>query len=201
MKPSSGELNWVRRIKLCQELAIRPSRWLVKRRCRQLNVRLTVDDLAPGRSYVIAANHQSRLDPFMITAALPLPLWNRLIPFRFFAHNGLFWPPLRQILLGLGCFPARSHSRYPSGLEFAAGAMKLGETVFIFPEGTRSRPGQRPARRGVAALAEMPGVMIIPAHVNWYRGGWRRRFDLTIGSPFSAAGLSAEAIMERIYSL
>ncbi|MCQ5167831.1 1-acyl-sn-glycerol-3-phosphate acyltransferase, partial [Roseburia hominis] len=47
-------------------------------------------------------------------------------------------------------------------LDNAAGALQQGQTLVIFPEGTRTQPGQAPAfHRGAAAIA-LRGAKILP---------------------------------------
>lgn len=165
-------------------------------------IQLEPGDLRPGSCYVIASNHQSMFDPFIICSALPLPLWLRLRSFRFFAHNGLFESLLtRYTMLALGSFPASSHSRYAYGIEAAVTFLSHGQTVVIFPQGRRMDERGR-ARSGVKVLADLPNVAVIPARVEWQRHGrWRRSFRLTIGKPIKERGLSAEQILNRIYEL
>ncbi|HSX01612.1 MAG TPA: lysophospholipid acyltransferase family protein [Candidatus Saccharimonas sp.] len=159
-------------------------------------------DLKPGVSYVIAANHESIIDPFVICSVLSPALWRRLRSFRFFAYNGLFRPYwLRMALLALGCFPAREHQRYVYGLDAAASFIARGQTVVIFPQGKRTL-GRGRAHRGVEVLARMANVRVIPAHIEWQKlGKWRRGFRLTIGQPLDGRARSADQLLDAIYGL
>jgi 1-acyl-sn-glycerol-3-phosphate acyltransferase len=163
-------------------------------------VRLKPGDLKPGYRYVIAANHQSRVDPFLICGALPSSAWRRLQPLRFFAYNGLmrYWP-LRWALLGLGCFPTKPLGRLPYGLAAAQGFLAAGQSIFIFPEGKRSLPGEERVHHGVEVLATDPNVRVIPVHLQWQKG-WRRSYQLTVGRPLPPSP-TAEEVYDAIYRL
>ncbi len=167
----------------------------------RIRVELGPTDLRPEMRYVIAANHQSMVDPFVICSVLPRVLWRELEPFRFFGHNGLFESPLlAQVLLGLGTFPAREHDRYAYGIEAARVFLDHEQTVIIFPQGRRMRD-KGEARRGIQVLAELPRVAVIPARIEWRRRNGRPSFGLTIGKPFDGHGQSAQQILDRIYKL
>lgn len=76
-----------------------------------------------------------------------------------------------------------------------------GHTVYICPEGGLTRRGDRPVRPGVAALARIENVMIIPAHIEWkLYGRWSRTFRVGIGKPFDASRMTADQIMNRVYA-
>lgn len=180
--------------------------WIVRSGLRLVPHNVTVEfepgDLKPGFRYVLAANHQSMADPFIICSMLPYPIWSRLRTFRFFAHNGLFEPPfLRHALLLLGSFPASNHRRYASGIYAAVNFLSHGQTVVIFPQGRRMAEKGK-ARSGVKVLAGLPNVAVIPARIEWQRQGrWRRSFRLVVGRPMYEARLSAQQILNRIYQL
>ena len=158
-------------------------------------------DLRSGSKYVIASNHQSVIDPFLICSQIPFLVWQRIVTLRFFLANYIFDKKvIRPLAISLGCFPAKPHSDYPSGLDFAIQQLNAGRSVLIFPEGRRTVRGDTPIRYGVQVLAREPGVMIIPMHVEWSRGKWGRRFAFGIGKPFDGSNLSPDDIMERVYA-
>ena len=84
--------------------------------------------------------------------------------------------------------------------------LNSGHRVMIFPEGTRTAPGER-GRYGIggAILAEKSGVPVIPiAHNAGYF--WRRRdinkypgiIDVVIGEPISTSGRHAKEIIRDV---
>ena len=150
---------------------------------------------------MIAANHQSMFDPFVICSALPLRFFPHLAPFRYFAHNALFDKILRPFLFSFGAFPASRNNYYIYGLEAAKTFLSQHQTVMIFPEGRRVPVSTRP-RSGVEVLAKNPNVEIIPVHLQWQKNKWGlRSYQLTVGHPLKEKGLSARQIMNRVYKL
>jgi 1-acyl-sn-glycerol-3-phosphate acyltransferase len=195
-------VRFVRLVNIAQTCAYWLSRGLLQGFPHKTTLLLQPEDLQPGGTYVIAANHQSMADPFAISAALPVSFFSRLGPFRYFTHNGLFDKVLRPILLILGCFPASPNGRYIHGLEAAKLFLSRGQTVVIFPEGRRVVSATRP-RSGVEVLAHDPAVVIIPARIQWYKHkGGGRSYRLMIGRPLRHSHkLSAQQILNRIYKL
>ncbi len=192
----------MRCIRLSQNIAVRCIRLYIRLTAHQTNVQLRVGDLVAGSTYIIASNHQTRLDPFIIAAELPEAVWRQLRPLRFFAYNDLFrsWP-LRLLLLALGCFPAKPHNHYSSGVAAAEAMLQQYQTVVIFPEGKRvASKGQ--ARPGVAALAQQPNVRLLPVHLQWHLTRWgRKSYRMVIGRPLDASKLPADQILSHIYHL
>jgi 1-acyl-sn-glycerol-3-phosphate acyltransferase len=182
------------------------SYWLCRGLSRPLrshrNITIQPNDVESGKVYVVASNHQSRIDPFVTLCNLPFGAWKRLGAFRFFAYNGLIDVPLLgPFLLGFGSFPTRPHHKHPHGLEYAINQLSRGRSIHIFPEGRRSLPGEYAAHRGVAELAKQPNVMIIPAHIQWHGKNLWHGFDIGIGKPFDGSKMSAQEILDRIYSV
>ena len=56
----------------------------------------------PKGGFVLACNHVSSLDPWV----LGMPLWPKRF-LRFMAKSELYWPPLTLVLNGVGAFPVR----------------------------------------------------------------------------------------------
>ncbi len=137
---------------------------------------------------IVASNHRSFLDPFVIGALLP---WRRQIQFvakvELFENKWQGW-----ILSRLGAFPIRRGRSDETAMETAALAIERGGTVVIFPEGTRIRKGSlaRP-KRGVGRLALETGAPVLPVAVTGsehVRRGWRirpRKVRLRAGTPMT----------------
>ena len=68
----------------------------------------------PQGGFVLACNHISSLDPWV----LGMPLWPRRF-LRFMAKSELYWPPLKYVLNGVGAFPVRRGQRDVQAIETA----------------------------------------------------------------------------------
>lgn len=164
-------------------------------------IQLKRKDFRPGIRYVIASNHQSHWDAFMLFIALYRSETHRMLPFRAITSNHFFKNPVTCFLaLNVGCFPAKANAELPYGIPFSIFALNQNHTVYICPEGGLGGRGERDIRPGVAVLAHEPNVMVVPAHIEWRRGWPWRTFKLGIGKPFDASAMSAEEIMDRVYA-
>jgi 1-acyl-sn-glycerol-3-phosphate acyltransferase len=127
----------------------------------------------PSGPVILAANHRSFLDPFVIATCLRRPIY-------FVAKRELFEKRLLAWLLNcLGAFPVRRGESDEETVKTALALLARGEAVLIFPEGTRVRTGSlgRP-KRGVGRLALESGAPVVPVAVigtERVRRGWRIR--------------------------
>ncbi len=122
---------------------------------------------------IIAANHRSFLDPFVIGTMTRRPMYY-VCKQEAFARPWLAW-----LLSALGAFPVDRGAGDLDTIRTAKEILARGEIVLIFPEGTRIRPGTlgKP-RRGVGRLALETGAPVVPVAVigtESVRNGWRIR--------------------------
>ena len=120
---------------------------------------------------IIAANHRSFLDPFVIAMLTRRPMY-------YVAKKELFVKPRRAWLMNaLGAFPIDRGNSDQDADDTARMLLERGELVLIFPEGTRVRPGPLGApKRGIGRLALETGVPVVPVAVfgtESLRKGWR----------------------------
>jgi glycerol-3-phosphate dehydrogenase (NAD(P)+) len=124
---------------------------------------------------IVASNHRSFLDPFVIGASLP---WRRAMhyvaKFELFEKRWQGW-----VLSRLGAFPIRRGEADEDSMVTARGVLERGGAVCIFPEGTRIRSGSLSSpKRGVGRLALETGAAVLPVAVvgsEHVRRGWRIR--------------------------
>src|SRR3954464_10636631 len=160
----------------------------------------------PDGPVIIASNHRSFLDPFVIATIARRPLY-------YVAKEELFRNRFTAWLLNnLGAFPVRRGQGDGDMIEPAKAILARGDAVLIFPEGTRIRPGSlgRP-RRGVGRLALESGAPVVPVSVigtEAVRKGWRIRPHkgrIRVGRPLTFPEVQAPsrtlaaAVTDRIW--
>ena len=115
------------------------------------------------------ANHQSHLDWVLIWAALPDDLRVRTRPIAardyWTASKFKHWLT-REVFHAVYVNRQRTDDQDP--LEPLAEALEQGDSLVIFPEGTRSNKGApQPFKSGLYHLAEQfPGVQLIPVWID-----------------------------------
>lgn len=106
---------------------------------------------------ILAANHRSFLDPFIVGCCIRRPVY-------FVAKKELFEKRWQGWLLNrLGAFPIKRGEADEESMATARGVLERGGALVIFPEGTRIRRGplKRP-KRGVGRLALETGAPVVP---------------------------------------
>ena len=160
----------------------------------------------PDGPVILASNHRSFLDPFVIATIVRRPLY-------YVAKEELFRGRLNSWLLNsLGAFPVRRGESDGDMIDTATAILARGDAVLIFVEGTRIRPGAlgRP-RRGVGRLALETGAPVVPVAVigtEAVRKGWRIRphkVRIRVGAPLTfplvqaPSRTLASAVTDRIW--
>jgi 1-acyl-sn-glycerol-3-phosphate acyltransferase len=155
---------------------------------------------------IIAANHRSFLDPFVIATMARRPMY-------YVAKRELFRNRVQGwILNSLGAFPVDRGAGDTDMVETAKVILGRGDIVLIFPEGTRIRPGSLGTpKRGVGRLALETGAAVVPVAVigtETVRRGWKIRphkVRIRAGRPLhfpqveDASPALARAVTERIW--
>lgn len=168
-----------------------------------IRLRVTGTEHLPpaGTPALIAAKHQSAFDTI---------IWLALVPdAAYVLKRELLAIPVYGWLARKAGMIAVDRQAGPSAMRhlLRAGreAVAAGRQIVIFPEGTRTAPGQRVAYQpGIAALAAATGLPVIPAATDsglrWGRRAFRKQagtITLAILPPLPA-GLRREALMELL---
>jgi 1-acyl-sn-glycerol-3-phosphate acyltransferase len=175
-------------------------------------VRIVVEQrgvLDPAQPYVFMANHASSLDIWAAFVAVPRRV-------RMIAKKQLARIPLFGWVMWAGRFifiDRKNAVAARRSIDIAGQRIRNGDSVLIFPEGTRTRDGNLgPFKKGGFHLAVRAGVPIVPVALRGTRalmprGSYLLRAGTVtaiIGQPIATQGLSEEEranLSERVRGL
>lgn len=147
---------------------------------------------------VVLANHESLLDPYLITfvSSRPLAYMGKEELFRGF--GGWLFPRMN-------CGKVRRGAADVGAFRFAARVLAQGRLFVMFPEGTRSVDGRlQQAQPGAISIALRSGAPILPVGIVGTRealgvghGLRRHPVALRVGQPLEFAGLEPKAYRDK----
>ncbi|MDR0652765.1 MAG: 1-acyl-sn-glycerol-3-phosphate acyltransferase [Synergistaceae bacterium] len=116
-----------------------------------------------GKPVILAANHESYLDPPLVGMLFPNAI-------RFIAWDGVFkFRPFAALLRALGAVPVSQENKNSAAslLRDVMEFIKQGFSVLIFPEGERTHDGNMgPMEGGVALISSKTGAPIVPVWID-----------------------------------
>jgi 1-acyl-sn-glycerol-3-phosphate acyltransferase len=151
--------------------------WLIHHLARAL-IRLIfglkiegLDNVPRSGSLIIAANHQSFLDPPLIGGTAPREI-------HFMAKASLFKKPvLGPLIKYLNSIPVTRSGQDLTSLRVALETLETGGAILIFPEGTRSRTELfLKATGGIGLLVRQSEAPVVPVFIQGTRGALQRIF-------------------------
>ncbi len=155
---------------------------------------------------LLAANHQSFLDPPTIGVLVPQR------PLEFVARASLFKSSVfGWIISNLNAIPLKDEAGDAGAIKEVLRRLELGKAVLIFPEGSRTPDGEmHEFKRGIALLMKRAKCPVLPvaiagAYERWPMGSkvrWRGpRVRVLYGSPIPFDEVmknGADAALERV---
>jgi 1-acyl-sn-glycerol-3-phosphate acyltransferase len=183
----------------CSRIWARMILWTARVRVRVHGI----ENVKPGRPYVLCVNHQSHMDIPIILAALPFQ-------FRFAAKKQLFrYPFLGWHLRRSGHVPIDRENPHAAvkSLRDAAEKIKDGVPIVIFPEGGTSLDGViKPFKGGGFMLATKSNAEVVPVTIRGsrallapktyhVRGG---TVEIIIGEAIPSGGVSTTELANRV---
>ena len=162
--------------------------------------------LEPGRPYVFMPNHASMVDIWAVFVAIPAS-------FRFIAKKQLASIPLFGWAMSAGRFIFIDRQNAASArrtMDEASRRIRAGQSVVIFPEGTRTRDGRlMPFKKGGFHLAIDSGAAVVPVAIKGSREVMPRgaaliragTVTLEVDAPIPTTGLTTsdrDALIEKV---
>ena len=184
------------------------ARWFGRRVVELLDIKLAAtgaERVPPDRAYVYMSNHQSHLDIPILYATLPSPT------IRMLGKTELFQIPLWGRGLRAAEFvevDRSNHERALRSIDHAAKLVRDGVSIYLAPEGTRSRDGRiGKLKKGGFHLALGTGAPIVPVAIRGTidilpRGSrvmqTGRSVEVVIGAPIPVEGRDFESLMTQV---
>ena len=145
----------------------------------------------PDGPFLLCSNHISFEDVILIGLGVKRQL-------HFMAKKEIFSVPLlKGLVKKLGAFPVNRGAADVGALRTAIKLLESGESIVIFPQGTRcpgTEPSETKTMTGAAMLAYRTGVPVLPVYLDNknHRPRIFRRYRVVYGKPIANADLGIE---------
>lgn len=145
------------------------------------------ENIEKGKNVVLMGNHQCMLDPVCLALCVP----DREIHFmgkkELWSNKFLGW-----VFTKVHGFPVDRGNVDMAAIRTAMGVLKEGNTLGIFPEGTRGKSGHMlPLLGGASMLAFKSGCDVVPVYID---GNYKpfRQIVVRVGKPISMAEIKRD---------
>ncbi len=124
-------------------------------------------------SYIISSNHQSYLDPILMSAFLPWPVFRNLFAV---GTSEIFGSGLmRRLARWLRVVVVDPDANLVPAMRAGAFGLRHGRILILYPEGERSIDGTpRTFKKGAAILSIHLQVPIVPVAIEGFHDAWPR---------------------------
>ncbi|MBF0217265.1 MAG: AMP-binding protein [Candidatus Omnitrophica bacterium] len=150
---------------------------------------------------VLAVNHESYLDGFIVASSVPAGLRKDLFLVGFRAYFEV--PVIRNIVKFIRVIPIDQATRLLEAMQACAYVLKNDKIVCIFPEGERTIDGEiKEFKKGVGILAKELNIPLVPVRITGSHRSWPRTrafprpypISITFGRPFDHEELKKEGL-------
>jgi long-chain acyl-CoA synthetase len=150
------------------------------------------------RPFLVCPNHQSFLDPFVLTSNYPFEIFRNIFHVgasQFFRSGFMQW-----VAKMLSVVPIDADTQLMKAMKAGAVGLKNGKVLNIYPEGERAFDGElHDFKKGAAILASELDLPILPVAIDglykvWARGTLqirRAKVKIRFGEPFYARDIIA----------
>ncbi len=154
--------------------------------------------------FLICPNHQSFLDPFVLTSNYPYGIFKNI----FHVGASMFFRSsfMRFVAAMLKVVPIDQDTQLLRAMKAGAIGLKNGKILNIYPEGERAFDGElHDFKKGAAILATELDLPIVPVALDglqnvWARKSWRIRpakVKIMIGEPFFARDVLKDTTIDE----
>jgi len=117
---------------------------------------------------IIAANHQSFLDPPLVAAACKGQI-------HFLARDTLFKGVFGKLIRAVNAVPINQGGADLASIKTIIGEVKKGNRILVFPEGTRTEDGEiQSAAAGIGMIVAKSKAIVQPVYIEGAFEAWPR---------------------------
>jgi 1-acyl-sn-glycerol-3-phosphate acyltransferase len=150
---------------------------------------------------ILAANHQSYLDPVLVAVHLRRPV-SFMAKIELFSNRYFGW-----LIRTLHAYPVRQGEGDVGAVKETIRRLQEGYAVNIYPEGARTETGEiGPMERGIALVIRRAAVPVVPVAIEGSFDAWpkgrkifrRRAIRVMYGKPMDLGGMKAQQIVAAL---